>query len=74
MSDETATILRGIDAYCSKAGIKPSYFGQKHFQNSRLYERLKNGGGLRLDTYRKLTAILEAGPPATSEATPEGGK
>lgn len=71
MADDTSILLSRIESHCEAAGIAPSTFGARYFRNSRLYSRLKNGGELRLSTYRKLTAILDAGPPAKAGAEPE---
>ncbi len=58
--ESSSELAKEIEAYCKREGIAPSTFGQRFFQNSRLYKRLCEGGSITLKTYAELKSILSS--------------
>lgn len=74
MAEKSTHLTQRIKARADAEGISPATFGLKHFNNSRLYDRLLAGGTITLRTHEKLTAILDAGPPQKGETGAEAGE
>jgi len=65
-------IISEIEAFAAARGIAPSTVTSKAVSNSRLYERLKRGGGCTLRTAEKIRAFMIASSPVseTGEGAP----
>jgi hypothetical protein len=59
MDEEIQELIGLIEKRCKAEGIKPSTFGQRYFQNSRLVKRMKKSKSVTLPTYRKILEILD---------------
>lgn len=67
MNTDPAHIAKRIAEHCQLEGIKTSTFGQKHFRNRLLYERLIKGGSITLTTYERINEIIGPDEPATKK-------
>jgi hypothetical protein len=54
-------ILQEIKAFCAEQGIAPSTFGVRSVNNSRLVERLEDGGIISFAVEERVRAYLSAG-------------
>lgn len=59
---DSRTLLAEIDAFLAAKGMAPSTFGMKVLNNSKLIDRLRAGGSVRLETAEKIREFI--GPPA----------
>jgi hypothetical protein len=50
----TEALLSEIEGFSLRAGIKPSTLGRKAINDGKLYERLKNGGSVTLETAERI--------------------
>lgn len=51
-----------IETYAAARGISPATVTSRAVGNSRLYDRLKNGGSCTLEVARRLQAYIAANP------------
>lgn len=51
-------LLSDIESFLLETGMGASYFGKKAVGNSELVARLRNGGGIELDTACKVQRFL----------------
>ncbi len=58
------SLISRIEAYCAASGYTPGTVGLKAVNNSRLYERLRDGGSCTLETAGRLLEWLASNPPA----------
>ena len=55
-------LISRIEAYAAERGIAPATVTSRAVDNSRLYHRLKGGGGCTLDVAERLVAFMDAAP------------
>lgn len=55
-------LISRIEAYAAKHGIAPATVTSRAVDNSRLYHRLKAGGGCNFTTVERLNAFMDAEP------------
>lgn len=53
-------LISRIEAYAAERGIAPATVTSRAVGNSRLYHRLKRGGGCTLDVADRLAAFMDA--------------
>lgn len=53
-------LIQSIEAFAARRGWQPATVTSRAVQNSRLYARMKAGGGCTLRTAEKLRAWMEA--------------
>lgn len=66
-------LITEIEKYALSQGIAPATVTSRAVQNSRLYHRMKDGGGCNLIIAERLRAYIAANPPPPipmPEATP----
>jgi hypothetical protein len=64
-------LISAIEAFATAWGIAPATVTSRGVQNSRLYARLKSGGGCNLIIAEKLRAYMAANPAPTPETPDE---
>jgi hypothetical protein len=55
-------IISAIEGYAKKAGLSPSTVTGRAVANSRLYDRMKNGGDCTTEVAARLSAYMAANP------------
>jgi hypothetical protein len=61
---ESNDIIRAIDAYAERSGLKPSTICQYAVRNWRLYDELSSGRECLPRTARRLMAWIHDNPPS----------
>ena len=64
-----ATLLKRIEDFAEGHGIAPATVTSRAVQNSRLYRRMKDGGGCTIAIAEKLTAYMDS--HGVGEASPQ---
>lgn len=59
----TDQLLSEIEAFLIKTGMAASTFGQKSMLNSKLVDRLRNGGTVTLETEEAIRAFMAENRP-----------
>jgi len=60
-------IIAEIEAFATARGIAPSTVTSRAVSNSRLYDRMKRGGGCTLRTAEKIRAFMREAEPSPAE-------
>ena len=63
-------ILTEIETFAAQAGIAPATVTSRAVQNSRLYQRMKEGGSCTMHTAERIRAFMAA-HPSTAPASQE---
>lgn len=64
--DTNEDLVARIEAHCAATGISATAFGRDTVNDSGLMTTLRQGRDLRLSTYRKIVAALDAPPKDTA--------
>ena len=51
-------LVSAIEKHCEREEITTGYFGWKYLQNAHVYERLKAGAHVSINTYNKIVDII----------------
>ena len=51
-------LLKAIEKHCERKDITTGYFGLKYLNNAHVYERLKGGSHVSINTYNKIVDII----------------
>lgn len=51
-------LVKAIEKHCEREEITTGYFGLKYLHNFYVYERLKSGSHVSINTYNKIVDIL----------------
>jgi hypothetical protein len=62
-------LLTEIEVFAARHGIAPATVTSRAVSNSRLYQRMKSGGGCNVIIAEKLRAYMAATPPCDSSET-----
>jgi predicted Rdx family selenoprotein len=52
--DREQEIVAAIDRYCNETGLSPATVGFRAHRDSKIYDRLKDGGSCSPKTYEKV--------------------
>jgi hypothetical protein len=65
--DQTADLLKEIEEFLARTGMKPTMFGLKAIKDPSFVKRVRNGGGMTLRTAGKIREFLASHPAAIAE-------
>ena len=59
---EIETLLKQIEAYCARHGIKETTFGLRAVNDGKFVQRLRDGSSIQIETYKKVSDFLKRKP------------
>lgn len=59
---DISTLIRQIEAYCTRHGIAETTFGLRAVNDGKLVKRLRDGKTIQLDTLNKVSEFLKRKP------------